>query len=55
MRLIEFADVKPYVLSAGGAAYFLKQLERVWPHEDVEYVLGVNKPAPNKQKKPEVL
>ena len=33
MRLIEFADTKPYILSADDAADFLKQLERIWLHD----------------------
>ena len=37
MRLIEFADPKPYILSADDAADFLKQLERIWPHEAVAF------------------
>ena len=54
MRLIEFADTKPYSMSADDAADFLKHLEQFWPHEDVAYMLGV-KPARNKQSKPDVL
>ena len=51
MRLNEFADVKPYTLSADDAADFLKQPERIWPHEDVAFVIGVKKQPQTKGQK----
>ena len=51
MRLIEFADPKPYVLSADGAADFLKQLERIWPHEAIAFVLGTKRQPPVERSK----
>jgi hypothetical protein len=51
MRLIEFTDSKPYILSADDAAAFLKQLERIWPHEAVAFVLGTKRQPPVKQTK----
>jgi hypothetical protein len=51
MRLIEFTDPKPYILSAHDAADFLKQLERIWPPEGVAFVLGTKSQPPVKQTK----
>jgi hypothetical protein len=51
MRLNEFADPKPYTLSADDATDFLKQLERIWPHKDVAFVLGIKRQPPNKRTK----
>lgn len=50
MRFHEFADPKPYTLSADDAANLLKQLERIWPHDDVAFVLGIKRQPPNMQK-----
>ena len=52
MRLYEFTDPKPYILSADDARDFLKQLERIWPHEAVAFVLGTKRQPPSKQAKP---
>ena len=51
MRLIEFTDPKPYTLYANDAADFLKQLERVWPHEAVAFVLGIKRQPPVERSK----
>jgi hypothetical protein len=55
MRLVEFADTKPYTPSADDVADFLKQLDRSWPRAAVAYVLGIRKPATNRQRKPDAL
>jgi hypothetical protein len=51
MRLIEFADPKPHILSAYDARDFLIQLERIWPHEAVAFALGTKRQPPSKQAK----
>ena len=51
MHLNEFPDRKRYILSAGDAADFLKQLERIWPHEAVAFVLRTKRQPPVKQTK----
>jgi hypothetical protein len=43
MRFCEFADPKPYTLSADDATDFVERLERIWPHEDVAFVLGIKR------------
>jgi len=55
MRLNQFTDPKPYTLSADDAADFLRQLETLWPNDDLAFVLAVKKLAPNKQRKPDLL
>ena len=40
MRLIEFADPSPYTLSTDDAANFLKQLERIWPYDELHQRLA---------------
>ena len=45
MRLIEFADTKPYTLPDVDTADFLKQLETTWSYEDVAFVRRVKKPV----------
>jgi hypothetical protein len=50
MRFHEFADPKPYTLSADDAADFIKQLERIWPQEDVAFVIGIKRQPSNKQR-----
>jgi hypothetical protein len=51
MRLNEFTDPKPYILSADDAADFLKQLERIWPHEAIAFVLGTKGQPPVERSK----
>ena len=43
MRFNEFADPRPYTLSADDATDFVERLERIWPHEDVAFVLGIKR------------
>jgi hypothetical protein len=50
MRYHEFADPKPYTLSADDATDFLKQLEQFWPYKNVAFVLGIKRQPPNKQR-----
>ena len=52
MRFREFANPKPYSLSADDAADFLKQLERIWPDRSVNNsapFVPIKRP-PNKQR-----
>ena len=50
MRFREFADPKPYIVSPDDATDFLKQLEKIWPQEDVAFVLGIKRQPPNKRR-----
>jgi hypothetical protein len=51
MRLIEFTDPNPYILSAADAANFLNKLERIWLNEAIAFVLGTQRQPPVKQTK----
>jgi hypothetical protein len=50
MRLDQFTDPKPYRLSADDAADFLRQLETLWPNDDIAFVLVIIKEPPSKAK-----
>jgi hypothetical protein len=50
MRLDQFTDPKPYTLSADDAADFLRQLETLWPNDDIAFVLAIKKEPQSKAK-----
>jgi hypothetical protein len=43
MHLNQFTDPRPYTLSAADAADFLRQLETLWPNDDIAFVLAIKK------------
>jgi len=43
MRLIEFADPKPYTVSVDDARDFLNHPETIWPMNDVAFIPGTKR------------
>jgi hypothetical protein len=49
MRLNDFADPSDYIPTIANVEDLVRQLGKSWPHDDLELVLGVTKPATERE------